>query len=117
MPKTERPPKPAKAPKWSSFKTVKELLEGLWQYMGDNSHFGAWDTEPKFPVRDALRKFEVFEPSFENRWELYSCMKGVGLVNINIARAVVRAIKMTKAQGFEAAAAVDLWEKITDMIW
>jgi hypothetical protein len=100
MPRTERKTEPAKAPKWSSFKTVKELLEGLWQYMDDNGHFGAVDTEPKYDVRAALRAFEVFTPDFKGRWELYSSMKGVGLVNINIARAVVRAIKMTKEQGF-----------------
>jgi len=117
MPQTERKTEPAKAPKWSSFKTVKELLEGLWQYMGDNGHFGATDTEPKYDVRDALRKFEEFKPGFECRWELFSSMKGVGLVNVNIGRAVVRAIKMTKKMGFGSEAVVGVWENVAGMDW
>jgi len=108
---------PAKAPRWSSFKTVKELLEGLWQYMSDNSHFGARDTEPKYDVRGALRKFEEFKPSFECRWELYSTMKDVGQVNINIGRAVTRAIKLTKELGFGADAVVGVWNNVADMDW
>jgi predicted ATP-grasp superfamily ATP-dependent carboligase len=113
MPKTQDRSKPAKAPRWSSFKTPRDLLEGLWKYMGDNGHYGAVDTEPKYDVRDALRKFEVFEPSFEGRWELYSSKPGVRLVNVNIARAVVRAIKMTKEMGFGAEALVEIWCGIT----
>jgi hypothetical protein len=117
MPTLDKPRKPvAPAPKWSSFKTVKELLDALWKYMDDNGHFGAVDTEPKYEVRYALRKFEEFEPTSQGRWELYSSLQGVGKVNLQIARAVNRAIKLTKAQGFGAEGLVEVWSKIS-WIW
>lgn len=93
-------------------KTAKDVLEALWEYMGDNGRFGAWDTEPKFDVRDVFRSFEPVPETSAGRWALFSSMTGVGAVNLRIAKFVNRAIKLTKEQGFGGEALVELWSKV-----
>ena len=117
MPRTERKTKPAKAPKWASFKTPKAALEALWKYMATNDHFGARDTEPKYDVRNALRGFKLVPETDADCWELYSSMPGVGQVNRQIAKAVNVAIGLTQELGFSAAAVVDIWEELTWIKW
>jgi len=103
----------APAPKWASFKTAKETLEALWKYMGDNKHFGAWDSEPKYNVRDALRKLARVPETMECRWELFSSIGGVGKVNQQIAKGVNKAIALTKTNGFGAVGLDELWGAIS----
>ena len=117
MPQTKRKTEVVPAPKWGEFTTAKDVMEALWQYMGDNSHFGAWDTEPKYDVRDAVRKFERVPVNMKGRWELYSTMRGVGKINREICVAVNRAIALTKEQGFGAKALEETWEGISGCGW
>jgi hypothetical protein len=78
----------------------------------EGGRLGAWDTEPKYRILDALEAGKPVPPDGKDYWELFSTVKGVEVFDRLIAEKVNAIFAAAAPQHIDGEALGRMWRKV-----